>query len=583
MPYAPGLDGLRAIAVMAVLLYHGEVSWLQGGYLGVEVFFVISGYLITALLLQEHAQHGGINRRRFWIRRARRLLPALYALLVGVVVLAALVATDALDGLGREIVGALFYVTNWQLIFTDQSYFESFGRPSPLRHLWSLAIEEQFYVVWPLLMIWGLRRLGRSRLLLAIGLGILASTTLMWALYEPFTDPSRVYYGTDTRAAGPLVGAALAFVWQPWNVRRVWVRDRGPLARILDGTGIVALLALGWLFVSLLETDDFLYQGGFLLTSTITALVIAATMVPTGRFGSWLGVAPLRWLGLRSYAIYLWHWPIFVFSRPRLDTTLDGFSLLCVRLALTLMAAEVSYRLIEEPLRNQSFGRDARAFMGRLRAGDAAARRTAVLNGARLALVPITLVALQSSALADDAEPVEVAGTVEERTSAPVPTTVPEPVIVGPGTVAIGDSVMTGAADALAARLPAMEIDADIGRQWWTVADDVQIELRAADTVIVHLGNNGAPSSNMVDDLVTSMADDARIVLLTVRAPVRWEGRVNNSLREAAERWPNVEVAEWKALSDEQWSWFESDGVHLTTEGETAYVDLIVRSVRGTT
>ena len=594
MPYVAGLDGLRAVAVLAVLLYHGRVRWFDGGYLGVEAFFVISGYLITALLLQEDRLTPSISLRQFWIRRARRLLPALYVLLVGVVIMAALVATDAMGDIRRQIVGALFYVTNWQLIITDQSYFEAFGRPSPLQHLWSLAVEEQFYLLWPIVMVAGLRILGRVRLLQFTLTGIIASTAWMWFLYEPLTDPSRVYYGSDTRVAGMLVGAALAFLWQPWRMGRVWTRERGPMARITDGLGIAGLVGLIWLFHTLLEDSARLYRGGFLITSSLTAVVIAAATVPTGRLGGWLAVGPMRWIGQRSYSIYLWHWPIFVFTRPRLDTTLDGLTLLTVRFVLTFVAAELSYRVIELPVRERRLAASARTFGRALSAGDGDARRRGLLVVGLIVLVPLTVVAMQSSELSPveasdgavaDVESVVVTerpvATLGSEPGAGPPATSSPPVETGPGhgVVAVGDSVMVAAADTLSELLPGLEVDALIGRQWWTVTDDLQIDIGRADTVVVHLGSNGAPNGEMIDALIESIGPDTHVLLVTVRAPVRWESAANEALRAAAALWPNVDLVEWRLLADEQWSWFEADGVHLTKEGEVAYVDLIARSV----
>ena len=280
--YQPALDGLRAISVLAVLLYHADVAWIPGGFLGVEVFFVISGFLITTLLIEEWQRSGAIDRPHFWMRRARRLLPALFAVLAAVAIYTAVVVPDELARLRGDVIAALTYTTNWFLIFSEQSYFDAFGRPSPLKHLWSLAVEEQFYIVWPVVFGFAIKKVGgkAGRLFGPLVLGAIASTALMWLMYDPDGDPSRVYYGTDTRAAGILLGGALACVWMPWRSRRPAAANAGPL---LEVVGAVALLGLIWFFLNTGEFDPWLYQGGFAIVSLTTVVVIAVIMHPSVR------------------------------------------------------------------------------------------------------------------------------------------------------------------------------------------------------------------------------------------------------------------------------------------------------------
>ena len=363
MPFIASIDGLRAIAVVAVLFYHAEVPWLPGGFLGVEVFFVVSGYLITALLLGEIDRTGRVDLRSFWTRRARRLLPALGFYLLGALVLAVTIADDVLDELIDGSWAAVLYVANWYAVFNDISYTDAFGRPSFLHHLWSLAVEEQFYLLWPLLVIGGLRFLGRRRMIAAIGIGILASTALMWVLYEPLADPLRIYYGTDTRAAGLLVGAGLAFVWRPWEhpTRRPEIEQRRRfVAFVLSAVGLVGVLRAFVVYdLSPIEADP-LFRGGFLITSLSTAALIAGLVLARNPLSSTLSGPVMGWLGSRSYGIYLWHWPIFMVTRPRVDTDLDGVVLLVLRFALTFVVAEVSWQLVEQPLR-RGLRRDGRS------------------------------------------------------------------------------------------------------------------------------------------------------------------------------------------------------------------------------
>ncbi|MBK9712492.1 MAG: serine hydrolase [Kouleothrix sp.] len=356
LPYLPGLDGLRALAVVGVLLYHADLG-VWGGFLGVESFFVLSGFLITALLLAEWRGRGRIDLVAFWARRARRLLPALLLVLAGTLALHAALLPGETDGLRGDVLATLGYVMNWHLVAGQQSYFDPVVRPSLLQHLWSLAVEEQFYLLWPPLFLAGVRYLRRHGLLVAALVAAATSLALMIGLFVPGADPSRVYYGTDTRAAGLLIGAALAIGWSPGQAI---VGRRG--GTLLDVAGLLALGGLLAAYSWLHEANPLLYRGGFALIALATAAVIAAATHPGARLvPGLLGWRPLRWIGLRSYGIYLWHWPIFMVTRPYQDVPLDGLPLLALRLALVIGLAALSYRLVELPIRHGALGRLWRA------------------------------------------------------------------------------------------------------------------------------------------------------------------------------------------------------------------------------
>jgi len=397
--YRAPLDGLRALAVTAVLAYHGGLTWARGGFIGVDVFFVLSGFLITGLILVDHETTGRVRLRRFWRRRALRLLPALVLVLVAISVAVPLLAPDQNWRLGDDLLAALAYVSNWRLIYQHQSYFQAIGRPPVLQHLWSLAVEEQFYLVWPLVLAVALRAgVTRTRMVRVILVAAVGSAALMALLYRPADDPSRVYYGTDTRAAALLVGAALAFVW-PWGRSRPGLRGpnavaglrgpnavaglRGPNAvagrprlqfRVIalrvgvEAVGVAALLGLGLCVEGIDQLRPGLYRGGFLGVAVLAAAVVAVAAADRRTLvGAVLGCLPLVWLGRRSYGVYLWFWPVFMLTRPHSDIDLTGYPLFALRAAITVALAAASYRYVEMPIRSGALGQTWAALRSRPR------------------------------------------------------------------------------------------------------------------------------------------------------------------------------------------------------------------------
>ncbi len=358
IPYQPGLDGLRAIAVLVVMAYHGGVTGLRGGFLGVDIFFVLSGYLITTLLLVEFSSTQTIALLAFWARRARRLLPALGVLLLGVLLYSAIVAeADRLGTIRGDAISSITYLANWRFVFSNQSYFSQFVTPSPLRHVWSLAIEEQFYFIWPLVMIGLLKlRVRLAPMALIFSAAALGSTILMAILFSAGSDSSRVYYGTDTRAQALLVGATLAvglLHLRSQTTRRissaVWVRA---------GVGGAAILILMLILVR--DRASWMYYGGYLVAALATAAVIAASIQPSRNvIRAALSPKPLRWIGTISYGLYLWHWPVFL-TLTSSRTGLSGLALLVLRLAITFTIAAASFYFIELPIRQRRWDRGPR-------------------------------------------------------------------------------------------------------------------------------------------------------------------------------------------------------------------------------
>ena len=601
LPYLPALDGLRAVAVTAVVLYHAGITWLPGGFLGVEVFFVLSGFLITSLLVHEISTTGRTRLPRFWARRARRLLPAAYAAITGVLLWTLAADPDGLDRLRRDVPAALVYVTNWALIVGRESYFETVGRPSPLRHLWSLAIEEQFYVVWPIVFALAYRLLPRRAVIGVVIAAVAASTAWMVVLYEPFTDPSRVYYGTGTRMAGPLIGAALALCWQPWRTEhRPSIRRR---AQVAGGIGVVGLLLA---LVSLGEYEPRLYRGGFAVVGVLTALVIVSATTTGTSIARLLSNPVLRWVGQRSYAIYLWHWPVVVFTRPHTDLSFDGLALFAYRMSLTLLLAGLSYRLIEVPWR---LGRTRRSDLRpvfattmsqwrRLRPVLPVVVLTALLLAVPMVARPPERLAVEE--VLPPLDPVSAPDTTAPPTTVPTPTTsvttpatapvapppptTTPPPLPQPNVLVVGDSVPLGARAALVAALGGdTVVDAAVGRQGSQGRAALQRWLDGGwggNTLVLHLGNNGMLRPQDLDAMLDAVGT-RRVVLLTVRVPRPWESATNDQIRSAAGRHPNAVVVDWYSASAGHPEWFADDDIHLSPAGATAYAGMVAGSLGG--
>lgn len=353
--YMPGIDGLRALSVIAVIAYHLDLNWAPGGLIGVGIFFVLSGYLITDQIIQRWKQDRRFDLKDFWIRRARRLLPAMFVMLFVTAMWLLVFDRSRLAALQGDFISSTLYFNNWWLIFHDVSYFESFGPPSPIGHLWSLAIEEQFYFIWPLVIIVGLRLAPqRGKLIVMCLTGAFLSALAMALIYQPGVDPSRVYYGTDTRAFALLIGAALALAWPSQNLTdKISRRSR----YILDFSGAIGLITLILMIWRTNEYGQFLYYGGLVLVSILSAIVIAVLAHPACRLAKIMGCKPLRWIGVRSYSIYIWHYPVIILTNPTVNTGgFDGFRVL-FQLGVSLLLASLSWKYIEEPIRQGLLGR----------------------------------------------------------------------------------------------------------------------------------------------------------------------------------------------------------------------------------
>jgi peptidoglycan/LPS O-acetylase OafA/YrhL len=621
--YMPGLDGLRAIAVIAVILFHLGFDWAPGGMLGVGVFFTLSGYLITDILLSQLNARGRIDFLQFWFARARRLLPALFVMLAIVTAWVTLFGPAQPDQFREGVISAIFYVNNWQQILADVSYFARFEAEGPLDHLWSLSVEEQFYILWPFLLLGGVKLVRerplpsgvRPRLALLTIAGAIASSILMAILYEPSFDPSRLYFGTDTRAGGLLFGAALAMVWPS----RKLSRRIAPQARnTLDLLGVAGLLIIAFMIWRNGELSPFLYRGGFVLLSLATVMVLMPLTHPACRLGVFLGMRPLRWVGVRSYGIYLWQTPVIVLTTPQ-GAHEDDLVRSLLQVAAIFGISALSWRFIEEPIRHGAIGR----FFARRRAVGwkwetfAPPMRVAIVATGLVLLIATVGMAGVNTTSSAEGENIRVEQARAEGTTKPPPLTKAQAEDSTQSeckaVVHIGDSTSEGLDNP--EYLPEENLRSP-ARYMEVGAKEVHMEVQGATSIeerfegmpnaqevaaawkaegfegcwVLALGTNEAANVAAGSAVTERERIDKMMAIIGSEQPVLW---VNvRSLVEAGdpyskenmEKWDeelvaacatysNMRVYDW--ASDVKDDWFIEDGIHFTSPGYAARAQLI--------
>ncbi len=648
-PRWSGLDGLRALAVMAVVAYHFLPAAVPGGFLGVDVFFVLSGYLITRMIATEYLDTGRFRFGDFYRRRARRLLPGVAVVLIATLAAAAF-WRDQLSTVRGATAAAATYVSNWWLSFAHQSYFVSAGRPSMLQHLWSLAVEEQFYLLWPLIAVGILALVGpghgarataaqRSRYLALAATGLaLASAGEMAALAlahnAPYgADASRLYYGTDTHSMGLLLGAALGALAAGRSradaerplARKLPHRVFGRMVWLTDAVAVLALIALVLAQFAVHEQSPVLYRGGFLAVAAIAALAVAGVARPGSRVGAAIDRRPLRWLAARSYAIYLWHWPVATVTRPGIDVHWPGPVVLAVRTAATLLLADLTYRAVEAPVRRLGLRTSIRHGVGRLsrvvvgqapvgaRLATAALVGAVLLAGGVLAAGPAPTLSAAQKALAAErggrdlplghAAPATPASSpvdsINERlgTDAPsrTPATRSAPASTHPAArpahaagrlpaiSAFGDSVMLGARHMLDAHFPGGTMDAVEGRQADPILRDIEREAvsgRLNPLVVIGVGDNGLINPDSLTRTMQRLRTVKHVIVLNNRVGRFWQDANNRTLARIVPHFANATLLDWHSLAGRHPAWLYDDGIHLTPRGAVAYTELIVSAAR---
>ena len=564
--YITAIDGLRAFAVFAVIFYHMGFPFAQGGLLGVTVFFVISGYLITGLLTAEWESTGSIDLPQFWLRRIRRLFPAIVIVIVVMAAVYSFASPLLLTKMRPDIIPGLFWFENWWYILRDLSYFEAAGAPSPLTHFWSLAIEEQFYLVWPILLLIAFK-FGASKTIVRRTCLVLAaiSAVAMAVLYDPAGDPSRVYYGTDTRAFSLLLGAWLSFAWPGVQLTERSTRNvpRSTLAA-MDAVGVIAFLGIVAMCIFISGYADFMYRGGLVLCSILSTIVIAVLAHPRSLFARVAALKPFVWIGQRSYGMYLWHFPIIVLLQPRNATALPWWIYL-VEIALIMGIAHLSYTFIETPIRREGFLAFFRSLRDRIPALVALGLTVVVAVGGIVLVPPVA-----EGGLAVDEKRVMSAS-------------LKKPLIDGVyDVVLIGDSVSLGANEQLNEEFPHGLIYTQGSLQISAALSMLQEYLNqgvVGDTVIICLGTNGYAVPEELDQIVDMCGADRTVWFTNIRVPDERCAPNNAAIQECVDAHENVRLIDWYSASAGHDEWLSEDGIHLTWEGRDAYAKLILDTV----
>ncbi|MEY3935134.1 MAG: acyltransferase [Actinobacteria bacterium] len=573
------IDGLRAIAVTAVVMYHLGISWIPGGFLGVDLFFVISGYVITRLILDSINQSSALDLRAFYAARLRRIYPGFLFMVICTIIFIGVWAPEAIKRFLSDLPYALTGTINWLLVARHQDYFETVGRPPLLQHTWSLAVELQFYLIWPIILLtvlkyFGKKNIARIALIIAMVSGITLFFVSLQLDQSNAQQISHIYFGTDTHSLGLFLGSALAVSWIPQNLSA----DIEKRAQdVIDGIGVVGLLGLISTFLFIDESNAGLYRIAFPLAGIFGCLVIISLVHPASRFAPIISTAPFRWIGQRSYGIYIWHWVIFQVTRPSVDLSGQTWALYLARVLLVLALADISLRWVEIPFRqglvqNWFRGMKYRSAKVQLR------QKISVISSIIIVLAITSSISVQAINKSDEiANQILQQSKLDQQSQDDLGSTT--------GLWVTGDSVILGIRSKLEAKEHISLINARVGRQAPELLAVMRVDQSSVPSspVVFNLGNNNALSEDTVIEIFEIVKNQPQIIVVNSAVPRAWKDSNNAIISKVASRYSNVKVVDWDRISKGRPELFAPDGVHLSPAGSDVYVDLVLSVLDKTT
>ena len=566
------IDGLRAIAVTAVVLYHLGISWIPGGFLGVDLFFVISGYVITRLILDSINQSSALDLRAFYAARIRRIYPGFLFMVISTIIFIGVWAPEAIKRFLSDLPYALSGTINWALVARNQDYFETIGRAPLLQHTWSLAVELQFYLIWPIILLTVLKYFGKKNVArIALIIAIISGTILFLVSLQldqaNSAKVSHIYFGTDTHSLGLFLGSALAVSWIPQNLSANITKRAQD---VIDGIGVVGLLGLISTFLFIDESNASLYQIAFPLAAIFGCLVIISLVHPASRFAPIISTPPFRWIGQRSYGIYIWHWVIFQVTRPSVDLSGETWALYLARVLLVLALADISLRWVEIPFRQ---GQVQTWFRGmKYRSSKERVRQQISVLVSIIAVLAVTT-SISVSAINKSNQISQVVN--EELTDQEE-----SPVDLGSttGLWVTGDSVILGIRSKLENKEHISLVNARVGRQAPELLAVMRVDQSSVPSspVIFNLGNNNALSEQTVVEIFEVIKNQPQIIVVNTAVPRPWRDSNNAIISKVASNYANVKLVDWYQISKDRPELFAPDGVHLSPMGSDVYVDLVL-------